>query len=445
MKNINKFLIIGMMSILSLNAISAPLNSTMSHSEQIQHKIIQMKENGAIPKGIEFIFNKVSEETIKEDRLQAFANMQISEETCNININVTEDMKVGFSGSLENRELFKEITGAQTQREELLRTEYIVLHEASHCKLYEIKDVFKTGNSQVDELLNQFYKFSGTSYNSSEKGDASVYYTLHENFADTHAFMQMLREYGPTPEILKTIQQVQIERAENAEQKNPHGFVVHNTSVALKELLKEDNIDKLMNLKTQKEVEEFALELANKGLWQTINSYEAHSVISSESLVNGANSLLYSIIHKDMLPSDSNGNISVNLEGNKLYDVALQTYQQFKTTNDIPSVQTKHEFNKFIEEYSPVLIANLSKDIDNIIDEYFQKGVDVLASIQDQISLTEKITPSSIVEIKEQGIKDLASVANMSIKFDKNNTIQNILKIRTAAASDKINIKNNAP
>ena len=44
MKNINKFLIIGMMSILSLNAISAPLNSTMSHSEQIQHKIIQMKE-----------------------------------------------------------------------------------------------------------------------------------------------------------------------------------------------------------------------------------------------------------------------------------------------------------------------------------------------------------------------------------------------------------------
>lgn len=444
MKKLNKFLLIGMVTVLSFNALATPLSQMENHANQIQQQITQLKESEAIPKNIGITFKKVAEEEITQSRLKAEALLNISQETCNVNINATEDMKVGFSGSNENREFFKEVTEAKSHKEELLRTEYIVLHEASHCKLYEVKDVFKSGDTAVDTVLNQYYKFSSASYQNSPKGDASLYYMLHENFADTHAFMQMLKENGPTTDVLKTIQQVQIERTEAATQYNTSGMIVHNTNFALKELLKEENINKVMSLQTQGEIQEFALQIANKGLWESVSSNNASHVASPESLENGAQILLANVMRKDIFGQTEKSNISVNWENNKLLEVANDTYKEFKSQHDTSKIKTQEDFTAFYKQHAQQLNEKIVENLGNELNTSYEKGVDIVEVVDSYISSTAKSPILTIQQIKEQGIKDLNSIDSLASRVNsKESIVKNISQIRaTNYQTNKNTVKN---
>ena len=428
----------GMVAVLSMNALAAPLAQTENYVQQVQHQIVQLKESGAFPRDIGITFKTVSEKKITDQRLEAEALLDISQETCNVNINVTQDMKVGFSGSTENREFFKSVTGAQTIKQEQLRTEYVLKHEASHCKLYEIKDVFKSGDMKIDGFLNQYYKFSGTSYDNSKTGDSSIYYMLHENFADTHAFMQMIKEHGLSQDLLKTMQQVQIERSEAAAQHNPDGMIVHNTEFALKELLKEENITKVMSLKSNQEMQEFSLQIANKGMFQTLSNNNSAQVINAESLENGAMTLMGNLMLKDTLGKTEKSNISINWENNALFEIASNTYKSFKSTNDVSGIKTQEQFNDFYKTHAKDLKTEIMKNVDARLSASYDKGLDIVASINEHVSLTAKTPNLNINQIKEQGIKDLEVVADMALKFTpKENIFKNISQIRTAATGSR--------
>lgn len=420
MNKINKFLLVGMAAVLSLNALATPITQ-MTRAERIDHQIVQMKEDGVIPKNINISFNKVSEKQINEERLQAEALTDVSQETCNVKINVTENMKVGFSGTSINRKMFKDITEAKNQEQESLRTEYIVLHEASHCKLYEVKDVFKTGDSQVDNLLNQYYKFSGHNY-SGGNGDASAYYILHENFADTHAFMHLLREHGPSNDLLKTIQQVQIERSEAASQNNPNGIIVHNTEFSLKELLKPENITKTMSLKSNQEVQEFALDIANKGMVQSLVNTDVARVVSLESLESGATNLFTSVMFKDTVGKTTESNISINWENNSLLYMANNAYKEFKANHDTSHIKTAQQYTDFVKANSGEIKDIVSKHVQNEMEQQFNKGNDIVSSINDHFYKTPQTPSLNIQQVKEQGIKDLETTAQLANTFKQVNS-----------------------
>lgn len=434
MNKYNKFLLLGMISILSMNALAAPLVQHDAYNRVEQH-IVQLKESGVVPKNIGVNFKFVSEKQITEQRLKAEALLNISQETCDVTLNVTQDMRVGFSGSTENRDFFKSITAAQNDAQEQLRTEYVTMHEASHCKLYEIKDVFQSGNSQVDNLLNQYYKFSGTSYEQSDNGNSSIYYMLHENFADTHAFMQMLKEHGPSQDLIKTMQQVQIERSEAAAQHNPGGMIVHNTEFALKELLKENNIAKVMSLQSNQEIQDFALQIANKGVMQTLSNNDSAQVVNTESLENGAMTLLGNVMRKDILGTTAESNISINWEGNNLLDIASAVYKDFKTTHDVSGLKTEAQFAEFYKNNSEGLKEQIIKSVDTRLSTSYSSGVNVLETINHQINTVSKTPNLNIEQIKQQGIENLKQSDTMVAKFvSKEALLIKIAKIRAASS-----------
>ncbi len=423
MNKCSKFLLLGLIGIMSFNALAATNLSQASqdaYAQKLQHQIVKMQDANTIPAKIGIGFKFVSEKKVTDERLQAEALLNIVDSTCNVEIHVTPDMKVGFSGSTENRDYFKSVTEAENQTQENLRTEYIVMHESSHCRMYEIKDVFKTGNNKVDTLLNQYFKFSSSSFNNSEKGDASLYYMLHENFADTNAFIQMIKEHGPTPDLLKTIQKVQIERKEATTLHNEKGMAVHNTDYALKELLKAENLEKVMSTSSPQALQDLALQIANKGLWQSVaNNPSVSNVLNLESMENGTASLVAQLIRKDFNASSDEANISINFEGNQLLDTAKIVLSQIKETSPLySSIKDEASMGEFYKAEGDNITSLIQTVIDSKLSQSYDSGTDILKTIYNQIKTVAPIQVSSMQEIKEQGLKDLNAVDVLIAKLN---------------------------
>lgn len=427
-----KLLILGLAAIISTNALAIGNNSDQTY-ENLTQQVHALQYNNIIPKiDVNYIIKPNQE--INKTRVQAEALLHIANENCSVHIDVTPDMKISHSGTTENREYLKEVTGSSNQLQEEIRTSYITYHETAHCKMYEIKDPFKANNKNVEQTLNQFFQFSGSSYGS-EKGDTGLYYILHENFADTFAYIQLIKNHGVGENVLSTMQKIQIERTDAANTYNKNGLIAHNTDFALKEVLKEDTIKKIMATESQEDLQEIALQIANKGMWQSLKTHGVSDQFANvESLESGAKFLLSGLLYKSIeLKDGSEKNVNLHLENNVLQTVALEVKADLSTKFDLNSIKTEEQMTDFYKKNIDVINQAIIEKVDQKLVQSLEKGIDVFSSVSDYLSTITPGSKMSLEELKISGTESVKNIEKLSYKLSMESALKNVNSIRSSS------------
>jgi uncharacterized OsmC-like protein len=437
--NCQKLLVLGLAAIISTNAF-AQATPTEQSIEILTKQVQILQERNIIPKiNVNYIVKPAEE--INKTRVEAIANLDIVEHNCTVNINVTPDMKIGHSGSNENREALKEVTGPSNEKQEQLRTSYITYHETSHCKLYEVKNPFRAADKDAENALNNYFQLSQTSYDS-KHGDIGIFFMLQENFADTFAYMQMIKDHGVGKDVLSTLQKIQVERSDAANEHNKNGLIAHNTEFSLKEVLKEENIKKIMATESQEELQELALKIANNGMWKSIKTHNtskyASQITNMESLIGGAGFLLNEVLLKD-LPSDtplnesSQKNVNLHLEDNALYQVAKETKSEINKKFDLSSIKTRASMSEFYtknyEEISGIIQEKLSIQM----DADYPSGNGPFDVIEKHYKSVEAGAKQSLPELKANGAEAIKAAEDLAAKLSVNSVLKNMASIRQAS------------
>jgi len=279
--NCKKFLVLGLAAIISTNAFAH--NPAAQSINELTEKVYTLQQHNIIPTvNVNYIVKSIEE--INKNRVEEVANLNIATEIVRL-IHVTPDMKISHSGTVENRNVLKEVTGASNEKQENLRTEYITYHETSHCKLYEVKNPFKAEDKDAEYMLNKYFQYSRPSYGS-KHGDSRLYYILQENFADTSAFIQLIKAHGADKDVLSTMQKIQVERSDAANAYNKNGLIAHNTEFSLKEVLKEENIKKILATNDPEVLLEMALKISNDGMWKSIKTHNNSQYKDAGQVIN---------------------------------------------------------------------------------------------------------------------------------------------------------------
>jgi hypothetical protein len=438
----SKLLVLGLAAIISTNALAMPTQAEQTIN-QLNQQVQMLQQNNIIPKiDVNYIVKPAEE--INKNRVEAMANLNVAEENCTVDINVTPDIKISYTGTHENREFLKEVTATSNQVQDGLRMSYITYHETAHCKLHEIKDPFRAEDKKAEAALNKFFKFSGSSYGS-EHGDIGLYYMLHENFADTFAFMQLIKHHGVGKDVMETMQKIQIERSDAANSYNKNGLIAHNTEFSLKEVLKEENIRKIMATDSQEQLQEMALKIANKGMWTSIVTHgNVSQIVNQESLENGARFLLNNVISKSSnMEHTSEKNVNLNFEDNMLYKAALEAKDRMAKSVDFSSIKTQADMQKFQEEYNSGIESIIRGKVDKQLEESIKNGLDPLVAIEDYANTIKPEAKQSLEEIKTNGAEAVKNIDKLSEKLSKDTVLKNLNSIRQASygSTNKVHIK----
>lgn len=429
MKIYKKFLLLGLTAIMTTNAFAATIHAEQS-IEHLAQKIHNIQENKAFPNVDINYITKAPD--ILEKANKAHAKLTVAAENCTINIEVTPDFKVGFLGSTNQRNFFKEVTKDSNTTQEDLRVAFITYHEASHCKMYEIKEPFKADNPKIQKALNDFFQFSNTSSNNQEKLDDGLYFILHENFADAFGYIQLIKNHGANADSLSLMQKIQIERTEIAHTHNEKAFIAHNTDFTLKELLKEDNINKILATNDPAQLQEIALQIANKGMWKSIRTHaEIDQVINYQSLESGALSFLTDLVEKDMgMNQDLKKNVNLHIKDNLLYQSALETKAELSQKFDLSKIKNSKDYEDFYAKNEEAITTILSHKLGSKLRKSLNEGTDPLVDIYSYAETIQSGEKQSLADIKNNGAIEVKKMEDFGMTVSKNSFLNKMASIR---------------
>lgn len=428
--NYRKFLLVGLTAIMATNAFGATIHAEKS-IEQLAKQVHSIEQNAAFP-NIDINYITKSSDVAKKSNV-AHAKLNLVAENCTVNIEVSPEFKVGYLGSNNQREFFKEVTQDSNAMQEDLRVAFITYHEASHCKMYEIKEPFKSDNLQVQKSLNEFYQFSGESNTTgSDKLDTGLYYILQENFADAFGFIQLIKNHGATPDALILMQKMQIERTEIAHTHNDKHIIAHNTDYTLKEILKEENIKKILATDDVAQLEEMALQIANKGMWTSVRTHaEIDQVVNYQSLETGSLSLLTDLMTKDMeVNSHLKKNVDLQLKDNLLYQSAVETKLELEKKFDLSKVKTVDQYKSFYQNNLEAVNTILANKLESKLEKATADGFNPLDDIHSYAQNFKPSEKQSLAEIKTNGMHDVKKMENFSVSISKDSVKSKLNAIR---------------
>lgn len=423
-----------MTAIISTNAFAHG-----SHAEQSINRLTEqvhvLQQKNIIPKvDVNYIIKPTEE--INKQRVEAVANLNIVSHNCTVDIHVSPEMKVSHSGSNHNREFLKDVTGSSNENQENLRTSYLTYHETSHCKLYEVKNPFKAADKDAEYMLNKYFQYSSSSYGS-KNGDIGLYYMLQENFADTFAFIQLIKNHGVNKDVLSTMQKIQVERSDAANEYNKNGLIAHNTEFALKEIIKEENIKKIISTNNQEELQEIALKIANDGMWKSIKTHSnmksSDQIINVESLINGSSFLLQEFLYKDLgvdNPLSSEKNVNLQLEDNVLYQVAKDSQLKLEEKFNLSSIKSIAEMKDFYNNNYEEIGHILQEELAIKMDVDFKNGKDPFIVIENYFKNVEAGNKQSLPELKSKGAEAIQTAENLASKLSTDSVLKNISSFR---------------
>lgn len=372
----------------------------------------------------------IQDHLMKNAQVGASATVDILAQTCKIEMPVDTKFSSTHLGSNAYKEFLKDVVTPQNISEEQLRTEFAVIHEASHCNLYNIENPFIADDVQVQNNLNQFFKLSSFSEKDGNRFDG-LYHTLQENYADTLATMELIRTYGDKPEIISIIQKISIERTGIAIDYSRQGFDSHSTSFSINEVLKPETISKILLASTNQDLQTMALEIANKGTFKMINTYSnVEDVTNQDSLNFGVASMVTKLLYSKVSTSTEKSNINLHLEKNKLYLTAQNTVNELEHTfqKDFTNFKTEKDVSNWIESHWDDILNESYNATNQTLGEQYDINNPIVESIVKYIKDSPKEIKQNIKQAKADGIKALASI-------NKTNTIQSMLAIREEAKS----------
>lgn len=433
-------MLLGLTAIMTTNAFAATVHAEKS-IEHLAQKVHSIQQNEAFP-NIDINYILKSSDATKNNK--AHATLQVAAENCTVDIEVTPDFKVGLLGSMNQRDFFKEVIQDSNAVQEDLRVAFITYHEASHCKMYEIKEPFKADNPKVQKALNDFFQFSNKSFTNGEDSmDHGLYYILQENFADAFGYIQLIKNHGVNADTLSVMQKMQIERTEIAHTHNNKSIIAHNTDFTLKELLKEENIKKIMATDNIQDLEEMALQIANKGMWKSVRTHaQIDQVVNYQSLETGALTLLNDLVEKDIgTHSHLQKNVNLHLKDNMLYQSALETKADLYKKFDMSSIKTAEQYNDFYVKNENAIVEILAVHLGSKLGNSAKAGINPL---EDIYAYAEGINPAakqSLEEIKTTGSLEVKKMEEFGVTVSKGSFLNKMASIRQSSTNEHSHTK----
>ncbi len=432
--NCQKLLILGLTAIIRTNAFAH--NPAEQSINRLAEQVQTLQQKNIVPK-IEVNFIIKPEVT----RSIAHAKNSFHEENCTVNIELNSDMETGYIGTKENREALKDITNPSNLKQQQLRTEFITYHEMAHCRLVEIKNPYKSEDKNAENILNQYYQHGLPSLYSSDskKFDNSLYDNLQENFADTFSFIQLIKKYGGDTDLLVLIQKIQIERSDLSNTLNKDSLIAHNTEFSIKELLKEENIKQILSIDNEQELENIALNIANKGMWQAIKTHgELDRVSNQFTLVDGATRFFSIIALKNINGSIVNEkNINLDFKDNALFQIGEITYNELNVKFNLKNLKNEAELNSFIEKNHVEIEEVVTNHFYDKIGIESKKGINVFDAVEKHMLTVQLMEKQTVEQLKINGAEAIKNAENLASKLSTNSVLKNVSSFRQSHLHNK--------
>lgn len=215
-----------------------------------------------------------------ENSLGDSAVMMGDEKGCEVYLSHNKD--TGFSEGLtspENKPLIQKILGF-TEAEEELRNEFVLGHEVAHCGFPNIKDPFRIkGNPDLSAQLNKVYADTAQRAIKSSNGFGEAVPihgladALNEAFADTTSAINLLKKYNGSDNIKVFLKKISAERELNNQITSPLDkelIDAYDLGAATKNVLKPENLERVLSTNNHNELREIAIEIANNALMTSL-------------------------------------------------------------------------------------------------------------------------------------------------------------------------------
>lgn len=347
-------------------------------------------------------------------------NVVTTSQVCSVNINVDQNFNTGGMGSPWMEEKIGKSSKLSNGNQERIRTEFAILHEASHCNLYNKQDPFIYSDKSIQKALNQFYVLSGMAFDG-KKTYGSVYSSLQENYADTLAAMLIIKKYGYTDDVAEVLQKTMGEREELALTFRKYGFDAHGTNFALNEVTSKDVIEFVSKNSIEK-ISKYAQEIATYNALKSINTYsKADNIINANSMSAGVMSLAVKMLYGKVINTNHTSNINLHLDQNKLYKLAKNVVTKIEANF---STQFKNESDvyKFVNT-NGLKIGEISyEEVQKMLEMEKPESL----NINDGTLANSEALPLGIM----RDYKKIRAELSNPIKIDNSSTINSALKPR---------------
>lgn len=213
---------------------------------------------------------------------------------CKINLTFDKFGNIPYAG--EDKELMS-LTKFKNEIQKDIARKFVALHEQSHCEFTNINEPVKLRN--VSENLNQNINFllkdlEVMNFENSNGGTELNYLgTLNESYADVSAMIVLIIEYGTNNQDLNYVfEAIEAQRYDSYLKK---GAEVHNTHMAIRKVVTNENIKKISEIKNKLDFQKIALSIANEGV-QSLMTQRKDFLEKSLSRNNFARSVLVNML-----------------------------------------------------------------------------------------------------------------------------------------------------
>lgn len=195
---------------------------------------------------------------------QAYFNEQGQ---CNIDLNVSHE---GEMEQLSKNIDLLLLTKFQNETQKEMYRQFIALHEIMHCDFELIANPIHLENA--DAAAN--FKFNDLirSFDNGAYGESISYKTLvNENFADVGSISMLHKIYDKNnPDLEYVLNVIATQREETYNGSYSDKMINHFTHFSIQEVLKSENLEKLVDIKTNQDFMDFAIKIANEGAMKSV-------------------------------------------------------------------------------------------------------------------------------------------------------------------------------
>jgi hypothetical protein len=431
----SKFMMMGLAAITISNAVMAQPNvdtTSLSYTQQIEYVIKNSTEKGMLTKNMTVRVHQLGDNA---DKPSDYYMSLKADGDCEVNVSVDKHGDFDYFGSKENIKEFKDLVHPSTQQESQLYKELITLHEASHCEFSKIEKPFIIkGNSELQEKVNFTYTNSGGYYvveNGVNKVYTCVHQILNETFADTYGAMQLIKSHGATPDVLNTLSKFDLQRHEQGFiTRAKMGVEEHDTHFSLAELLKPENIERVVKSNNPQELKQMALELSNASLGNLLVNTTMAKPLSTDTITSGVINIISAMksqeesLQKGNTQETTGFNQFTTAENSLIFKIATGVIKEIKDNKiagyNSASAEDKPEilFNHVIDivDSPNQIIVNTSIEFRDYIKANFQKqDLEVVNSTTSKEQIAEKLST-----IKNEFINKKSDTLSMMQKLRSN-------------------------
>lgn len=170
MANMIKFLTVGVVSVLTATSSFANninVESTVGTTAQEAAYVMSLAQDidiSQLAPNVDIDYIVMQKKHVRSGGASGEALVNITDQTCKINMPIGTDFSSSYLGTNEHHDFMKSVVTPENRNQEILRTEFAILHEAAHCNLYGTDKPFRADNRNVEELLNKYFRLSGASF-----------------------------------------------------------------------------------------------------------------------------------------------------------------------------------------------------------------------------------------------------------------------------------------